>query len=170
MNLCARSFLGGFNDFIKTVKDTVSDFKVIIPFDEKREKFNISIDNGVITVKVTGKGTRRETKATIPSNCITDQVKHFVDKKRGNLVVVIPKNVTEDENLKKIKDNFAGAVNETTSWLKDALKERAEAVAASTTAPTSKPKAEKKSATRKPEPKVVRGKDGKFKSAKKAKK
>ena len=35
----------------------------------------------------------------------------------------------------------------------------------STTAPTSKPKASKKTA-RKPQPKVVRGKDGKFKSAK----
>ena len=46
-----KNVIAGFNDFIKTVKDTVSDFKVIIPFDEKREKFNISIDNGVITVK-----------------------------------------------------------------------------------------------------------------------
>ena len=164
-----RNAIAGFNDFIKTVKDSVSDFRVIIPFDEKREKFNISIDGNVISVKVTGKGTKRETKATIPSNCITDKVKHFVDKKKGNLVVVIPKDVAEDENLKKIKDTFAGAVNDTTSWLKDALKERAEAVAASTTPPTSKAKTKK--ATRpKPQPKVVRGKDGKFTSAKKGSK
>ena len=164
-----KNAIAGFNDFIKTVKDSVSDFRVIIPFDEKREKFNISIDGNVISVKVTGKGTKRETKATIPSNCITDKVKHFIDKKKGNLVVVIPKDVAEDENLKKIKDTFAGAVNDTTSWLKDALKERAEAVAASTTPPTSKAKTKK--ATRpKPQPKVVRGKDGKFTSAKKGSK
>ena len=82
---------------------------------------------------------------------------------------MIPKDVAEDENLKKIKDTFAGAVNDTTSWLKDALKERAEAVAASTTPPTSKAKTKK--ATRpKPQPKVVRGKDGKFTSAKKGSK
>ena len=164
-----RNAIAGFNDFIKTVKDSVSDFRVIIPFDEKREKFNISIDGNVISVKVTGKGTKRETKATIPSNCMTDKVKHFVDKKKGNLVVVIPKNVAEDENLKKIKDTFADAVNDTTSWLKDALKERAEAVAASTTPPTSKAKT-KKATGPKPQPKVVRGKDGKFTSAKKGSK
>lgn len=165
-----KNAIAGFNDFIKTVKDSVSDFRVIIPFDEKREKFNISIDGNVISVKVTGKGTKRETKATIPSNCITDKVKHFVDKKKGNLVVVIPKDVAEDENLKKIKDTFAGAVNDTTSWLKDALKERAEAVAASTTPPTSKAKTKKKATGPKPQPKVVRGKDGKFTSAKKGSK
>ena len=164
-----KNAIAGFNDFIKTVKDSVSDFRVIIPFDEKREKFNISIDGNVISVKVTGKGTKRETKATIPSNCITDKVKHFVDKKKGNLVVVIPKDVADDENLKKIKDTFAGAVNDTTSWLKDALKERAEAVAASTTPPTSKAKT-KKATGPKPQPKVVRGKDGKFTSAKKGSK
>lgn len=164
-----KNAIAGFNDFIKTVKDSVSDFRVIIPFDEKREKFNISIDGNVISVKVTGKGTKRETKATIPSNCITDKVKHFVDKKKGNLVVVIPKDVAEDENLKKIKDTFAGAVNDTASWLKDALKERAEAVAASTTPPTSKAKT-KKATGHKPQPKVVRGKDGKFTSAKKGSK
>ena len=121
-------------------------------------------------MKVTGKGTKRETKATIPSNCITDKVKHFVDKKKGNLVVVIPKDVAEDENLKKIKDTFTDAVNDTTSWLKDALKERAEAVAASTTPPTSKAKTKKKTTGPKPQPKVVRGKDGKFTSAKKGSK
>lgn len=164
-----KNAIAGFNDFIKTVKDSVSDFRVIIPFDEKREKFNISIDGNVISVKVTGKGTKRETKATIPSNCITDKVKHFVDKKKGNLVVVIPKDVAEDENLKKIKDTFTDAVNDTTSWLKDALKERAEAVAASTTPPTSKAKT-KKATGPKPQPKVVRGKDGKFTSAKKGSK
>lgn len=164
-----KNAIADFNDFIKTVKDSVSDFKVIIPFDEKREKFNISIDGNVISVKVTGKGTKRETKATIPSNCITDEVKHFIDKKKGNLVVVIPKDVAEDENLKKIKDTFTGAVNDTTSWIKDALKERAEAVAASTTPPTSKAKA-KKATGSKPQPKVVRGKDGKFTSAKKGSK
>lgn len=165
-----KNAIAGFNDFIKTVKDSVSDFKVIIPFDEKREKFNISIDGNVISVKVTGKGTKRETKATIPSNCITDEVKHFIDKKKGNLVVVIPKDVAEDENLKKIKDTFTGAVNDTTSWIKDALKERAEAVAASTTPPTSKAKTKKKATAPKPQPKVVRGKDGKFTSAKKGSK
>jgi len=160
-----KNAFDGFNDFMKTVKDSVSDFKIIIPFNEKKEKFDINIKDGVITVKVTGKGTRSETKATIPSNCITDRLNHFVDKKKGNLVVVIPKNVAEDENLKKFKDNVTTKVNNTTSWIKDALKERAEAVAASTTAPTTKPKTHRKAHIK---PKVVRGADGRFKSTKKA--
>jgi len=158
-----KNAIAGFNDFIKTVKDTVSDFKVIIPFNEKTEKFNINVEDGVITVKVTGKGTRRETTATIPSNCLVDDIKHFIDKKNGNLVVVIPKNVSEDENLKKFKNTVTGAVNDTAAWLKDALKEKAEAVAASTTAPTSKPGNTKRS--KQNVKKVTRGKDGKFVAA-----
>ena len=161
----SKNAFDGFNDFMKTVNDSVSDFKVIIPFNEKKEKFNINIKNGVITVTVNGKGSHRETKATIPSNCITDEMKRFVDKKHGNLVVVIPKNLAEDENFKKLKETVSTKVNNTASWLKEALKERAEAVADATTAPTSKPKATKKAAVR---PKVVRGKDGKFRSTKKA--
>ena len=161
----SKNAFDGFNDFMKTVKDSVSDFKVIVPFNEKKEKFNINIKNGVITVTVNGKGSHRETKATIPSNCITSEMKRFVDKKHGNLVVVIPKNLAEDENLKKFKETVSTKVNNTASWLKEALKERAEAVADATTAPTSKPKADKKAAVK---PKVVRGKDGKFRSTKKA--
>lgn len=163
-----RKAMAGFNDFIKTVKDTVSDFKVIIPFNEKKEKFNIDIDDDVITVTVTGKGTKRQTTATIPSNCFTDKMKHFIDRKNGNLVVVIPKDVAEDENIKKIKDTVSTAVNDTASWIKDALKERAEAVAASTTAPTSKPNKDTKAHPGK-KVHVTRGKDGKF-VANKAKK
>jgi len=162
-----KNAFDGFNDFMKTVKDSVSDFKIIVPFNEKKEKFNININNGVITVSVNGKGSRRETTATIPSNCITEKTNHFVDKKKGNLVVVIPKDLTEDENIKKFKDNVTTKVNGTAAWIKDALKEKAEAVAASTQAPTSKRNSKK--SVGKVKPKIVRGKDGKFKStAKKA--
>jgi len=167
-----KNAFDGFNDFMKTIKDSVSDFKVIIPFNEKKEKFDINIEDGVITVKVTGKGTRRETKATIPSNCIIDKLNRFVDKKKGNLVVVIPKNVAEDENLKKFKETVTTKVNNTASWLRDALKEKAEAVAASTNPPVAStkkcPKPKYRVRTTPDKPKVVRGKDGKFVSTKKA--
>jgi hypothetical protein len=159
-----------FNDFMRTVKDSVSDFKVIIPFNEKKEKFDINIEDGIITVKVTGKGTRRETKATIPSNCIIDKLERFVDKKKGNLVVVIPKDLTEDENVKKLREfknsifaEVGNKANGTAAWIKDALKERAEAVADSTQAPTSKRNPKKNVGRTKP--KIIRGKDGKFRSA-----
>ena len=93
----------------------------------------------------------------------------FVDKKKGNLIITIPKNVAEDEGLKRFKSSVVEKVNTTASWLKDALKERAESVASSTTPPSSKPKAERKHVG-KTKPKVVRGKDGKFVSVHNSKK
>ena len=154
-----RDVFDGFNDFMKTVKDSVSDFKIIIPFNEKKEKFDIKIEDDVITVTVKGKGVHRETKATIPGNCIVDELKRFVDKKNGNLVVVIPKDISEDENIKKFKDSVTEKGSTTASWIKDALKEKAESVAASTTAPNVKHKQAKKPTQK---TKVVRDKNGRF--------
>ena len=152
-----------FNDFMKNIKDTVSDLKVIVQFDEKKEDYSIDVKDGLLKVVVKGKKGKslKKTTTTIPSNCIIDEMTHYVDSKRGNLVVVIPKNVAEDENIKKLKTTITEKANGTATWLKNALKERAEAVAASTTAPTSSGKG-----TRRMPPHtrvhVTRGKDGKF--------
>ena len=162
----SKNAFAGFNDIMKNIKDTISDLKVIVPFNEKKEKYEYSIEDGILKVTVRGKNSLRETSTTIPSNCIIDRLSVFVDKKKGNLIITIPKNLAEDENLKKFKDTVSSKANDTASWIKDALKERAEAVAASTAAPTSKPKAKKN--VGKVKPKVVRGADGKFKAAKKA--
>lgn len=161
----SRSAFAGFNDIMKNIKDTISDLKVIVPFNEKKEKYEYSVEDGILKVTVRGKKSVRETSTTIPSNCIIDKLSVFVDKKKGNLIITIPKNLAEDENLKKFKDTVSSKANDTASWIRDALKERAEAVAASTAAPTSKPKAKKNVGRVKP--KVVRGKDGKFRSASK---
>ena len=159
----SKSAFASLNDIAKSVKDTVSDLKVIIQYDEKNEKFEYKVEDGILKVRVTGKNSVRETSATVPSNCLVDKITHYVDKKNGNLVVRIPKDVKNDENVKKFKESVINTANGTAEWIKNALKERAESVAASTTAPTSKPKTTKKS-VRKPHSKVVRGKDGKFRS------
>lgn len=159
----SKSAFASLNDIAKSVKDTVSDLKVIIQYDEKNEKFEYKVEDGVLKVRVTGKNSVRETSATVPSNCLVDKITHYVDKKNGNLVVRIPKDVKNDENVKKFKESVINTANGTAEWIKNALKERAESVAASTTAPTSKPKTAKKP-VRKPHSKVVRGKDGKFRS------
>ena len=160
----SKSAFASLNDIAKSVKDTVSDLKVIIQYDEKNEKFEYKVEDGILKVRVTGKNSVRETSATVPSNCLVDKITHYVDKKNGNLVVRIPKDVKNDENVKKFKESVINTANGTAEWIKNALKERAESVAASTTAPTSKPKTTKKP-VRKPHSKVVRGKDGKFRSA-----
>lgn len=159
----SKSAFASLNDIAKSVKDTVSDLKVIIQYDEKNEKFEYKVEDGILKVRVTGKNSVRETSATVPSNCLVDKITHYVDKKSGNLVVRIPKDVKNDENVKKFKESVINTASGTAEWIKNALKERAESVAASTTAPTSKPKATKKS-IKKPHSKVVRGKDGKFRS------
>jgi mRNA-degrading endonuclease RelE of RelBE toxin-antitoxin system len=159
----SKSAFASLNDIAKSVKDTVSDLKVIIQYDEKKEKFEYKVEDGILKVRVTGKNSVRETSATVPSNCLVDKITHYVDKKNGNLVVRIPKDVKNDENIKKFKESVINTANGTAEWIKNALKERAESVAASTTAPTSKPKTIKKP-VRKPHSKVVRGKDGKFRS------
>ena len=159
----SKSAFASLNDIAKSVKDTVSDLKVIIQYDEKNEKFEYKVEDGILKVRVTGKNSVRETSATVPSNCLVDKITHYVDKKNGNLVVRIPKDVKNDENVKKFKESVINTANGTAEWIKNALKERAESVAASTTAPTSKPKTAKKP-VRKPHSKVVRGKDGKFRS------
>ena len=159
----SKSAFASLNDIAKSVKDTVSDLKVIIQYDEKNEKFEYKVEDGILKVRVTGKNSVRETSATVPSNCLVDKITHYVDKKNGNLVVRIPKDVKNDENVKKFKESVVNTANGTAEWIKNALKERAESVAASTTAPTSKPKTTKKP-IRKPHSKVVRGKDGKFRS------
>ena len=159
----SKSAFASLNDIAKSVKDTVSDLKVIIQYDEKKDKFEYKVEDGILKVRVTGKNSVRETSATVPSNCLVDKITHYVDKKNGNLVVRIPKDVKNDENVKKFKESVINTANGTAEWIKNALKERAESVAASTTAPTSKPKTAKKP-VRKPHSKVVRGKDGKFRS------
>jgi len=160
-----KSLRDGFNDFAKNVKETISDLKVFVPFDEKTEEYTCDIKDGVITVKVTGKHRELEVTSTIPANCKVDEMKTFYDKKHKQLVFSIPKDITKDENVKKLKEAATQTLNGSAEWLKKALKEKAENVAASTTAPTSKPKARKK-----PIPKTAgyaRGKDGKFVSTKK---
>lgn len=162
----SKNAFADFNDAMKAIKDTVSDLKVTIPFNEKKEKYEYSIEDGILKVVVRGKGTVREASTTIPSNCILDKLSVFVDKKNGNLIITIPKNLAEDENIRKFKNTVVSTASNTAGWIKDALKERAQAVAASTTAPTSKPKSNK--ANGKPRSKMVRGKDGKFRSVKNA--
>jgi hypothetical protein len=160
----SKSAFADFNDLVKTIKDTVSDLKVTIPFNSKKEKYEYSVKDGVLKVIVKGKGSVREASSTIPSNCIIDKLSVFVDKKHGNLIITIPKNIAEDESIKKFKDTVTSKASDTANWIKEALKERAESVAEATSAPTSKPKSKHKSRVK---PKIVRGSDGKFKSVKK---
>lgn len=155
-----NSFYNDFSELMDAIKDTVSDFKVVVPFNEKKESFNYEVKDGVLIVTVNsddGKGFR-ETKTTIPSNCNVDEIHHVVNRKDGNVIVIIPKNVSEDEKVKKFKNDAIAKVKQTA----DKIKELAESVASSTSAPKSNGKHGKSKAH-----KVTRNAKGQFVAQKK---
>ena len=143
-------------DLMKIVKETVSDFKVVVPFNSRNEKFKYVFDGDMFIVTVTGNGSKSETKVTIPSNCLIDELTYSVNNKTKEVVFTIPKDITKDKTILKIKDAAVCKAKETVGWLKDSLKERAEAVAASTSSPRSKKTAWKK------KPMYVRDAKGRF--------
>ena len=156
-----NDFYNDFNELMDTIKDTVSDFKVVVPFNEKKESFDYEVKYGLLVVTVNsddGKGFR-ETKTTVPSNCNVDEIRHVVNRKEGVVVVIIPKNISEDEKVKKFKSDAISKVKQTA----DKIRELADAVASSTSAPKSKGKTSKSTAH-----KVVRDEKGRFVAQKKA--
>ena len=156
---------GGFNNFMKNVKDTVSDFKVIVPFDERYEKFKYDVTGETLNVRVDSKNGFRETSASIPENCKVDEIRHIINSKRKELVVIIPKTIKGDKNIKDAKEAVVNSLNGTADWLKKCLsekKEEAEHVAKTTRAPKSK--RAQRPAT--PVKKVVRDAKGRFVSSK----
>ena len=135
------------------IKETSSDLKVTIPFNEKEEKYDYSVNDGVIEVKVKGDGVFRKATSTIPSDCVTDELSVSVDKENSKLIVTIPKKAIETENSSR------------SEVINDALKERAKTVASSTTAPKSKRNGRRPN--RWVKPRIVVGKNGKIKTIKK---
>jgi hypothetical protein len=157
---------GGFNDFMKTVKDTVSDFKIVIPFDGRYEKFKYEINGDTLKVRVDGKHGFRETSASIPDNCKTDEIRHFVNDKKRLLIVVIPKTIKDDKSIKEAKEKVVKTAKSTADWIVKVIKDKraaAESVAKGTTPPTSSPKRAKRPT---PVKKVVRDAKGRFVSTK----
>lgn len=143
-------------NLLSIVRDTMSDFKVVIPFDSRNEKFKYDFDGNMFVVTVKGDGSESETKVTIPNNCIIDELTYSVNNKTKEVVFTIPKDITKDKTILKIKDAAVCKAKETVGWLRDSLKERAEAVAASTSSPRSKKTAWKK------KPMYVRDAKGRF--------
>jgi len=157
----------GFDGFMKDVKDTVSDFKVIVPFDKRSEKFKYDITGDTLNVKVEGKNGFRELHASIPENCKIDEINHIISGKKKELVIVIPKSIKDDKKVKEAKEAVVNSFKGTAEWLKNALaekREKAEAIAKSTDSPKAKNGHASKKA--KPIKKIVRDEKGRFVSSK----
>lgn len=166
-------FYDDFNDAMKFIKDTVSDFKVIVPFNEANETFEYGVDGDEIIVTIITSTGYRKTKASVPKNCLVDKMRHVINNKKNELIIIIPKDVKNDDKVKDIQDKiFAkvetarAKVNETADKVIKSIKERAEEVANSTNAPSTK----KSNGNDLKVSKVVRNEKGQFVATKLKKK
>lgn len=108
-----NSLLGDFNELMKQVKNTISDFEVSVPFDESiGEKFESRIEGDKLIVEVTFKdeNTERSNKTTvsIPKNCDVEKKTEKYNSITKTMTVVIPKAIsepTEEEKPKGFKIN-----------------------------------------------------------------
>lgn len=106
-----NSLCNTLSEFGKTIKDTVSDFKVIVPFDESKEELNYRVEGHTLFIRVNTKGGFRELTASIPNNAIIDKIRLHVNNKKNEAVIIIPKNIAEDDGVKTLKDETLKKIN-----------------------------------------------------------
>ena len=122
-----NSICSALSDFGKTVKETLSDFKVVVPFDEDNEELNYRVEGYTLFIRINTKTGFREMTASIPQNGIVEKAKLHINKKAKEAVIIIPKNLAEDENLKNLKDDLTEKISNATD---DTLKKINDAVEA----------------------------------------
>jgi len=102
----SNDLLDEFNELMKQVKNNLSDFEVIVPFDETLgEKFETKVEDGKLTVEVSfeDENTTRSNKTTvkIPENCDVEKMTTKVNALAKTMTVIIPKIVVEPKEEKK---------------------------------------------------------------------
>ena len=137
------------------------------------ETFEYGVDGDEIIVTIITSTGYRKTKASVPKNCLVDKMRHVINNKKNELIIIIPKDVKNDDKVKDIQDKiFAkvetarAKVNETADKVIKSIKERAEEVANSTNAPSTK----KSNGNNLKVSKVVRNEKGQFVATKSKKK
>lgn len=96
----SNQLFGEFNELMKQVKNNITDFEVIVPFDETLgEKFECKVENGNLIVEVTFKNdtTERSNKTTvmIPKNCDIEKMTQKYNAVNKTMTVIIPKIIVE---------------------------------------------------------------------------
>ena len=97
-----NELLGEFNELMKQVKNNITDFEVIVPFDESLgEKFECKVEDGKLIVEVTFKDENTErsskTATSIPQNCDVEKMTHKYNAANKTMTVIIPKVIVEHE-------------------------------------------------------------------------
>ena len=106
-----EELIGDFNELMKQVKDTISDFKVIVPFNESiGEKFDCKVEGNMLVVEVTFKDETSErsnkTKVMIPENCDIEKLDKSYDSLKKTMTIIIPKKIIDPTDVKEEKVGF----------------------------------------------------------------
>ena len=104
-NLVERGnqLINDFSDFLKQATDSVSDFKVTLPFDgERGERFKFKIEDGNKLVVFITYESDNETKYlqntfTIPANCVINETLTLPDPEKKTMTIIIPKAVENND-------------------------------------------------------------------------
>ena len=105
-----NELIGDFNELLKQVKNNISDFEVIVPYDESLgEKFECNVEDGKLMIEVSFKDdtTERSNKTTvsIPENCDLDKMSHKYNAVNKTMTVIIPKVIIEPTEKKEEKES-----------------------------------------------------------------
>jgi hypothetical protein len=101
-----NDLLGEFNELLKQVKNNITDFEVIVPFDESLgEKFECNVADGKLMIEVSFKdeNTERSNKTTvsIPQNCDIEKMTHKYNDVAKTMTIIIPKVIAEPAEKKE---------------------------------------------------------------------
>ena len=120
-NLVERGnkLISDFSDFLKQATDSVSDFKVTIPFDgERGERFKFKIEDGNKLVVFITYESDNETKYlqntfTIPANCVINETMTVPDPEKKTISIIIPKAVENNDKSTNEESEQPSSVNPT---------------------------------------------------------
>lgn len=119
-----NQLINDLSDFLKQATDSVSDFKVTLPYDgERGERFKFKIEDGNKLVVFITYESDNETKYlqntfTIPANCVINETMTVTDPEKKTMSIIIPKAVENNDAAPNEEDEQsldANATDETKS-------------------------------------------------------
>ena len=121
INTYASSLYDSAMKFGGKVKDSFTDFKLTIPFDAEKQKFNYKVENDILKLKIKGRDGSNVyiTEMTVPQSCIAEHSKYKVDREKKTLTIIIPKDLKENEDLKGLKQDIANKTDDILGSLKE---------------------------------------------------
>lgn len=103
-----NELMGEFNELMKQVKNNITDFEVVVPFDESiGEKFESKIEDGKLIIEVSfeDENSERSNKTTvkIPENCDVEKMTKKYNAVNKTMTVIIPKVIIESATEEETK-------------------------------------------------------------------